>query len=125
MFRLTKDFTDSIYCASSEALLIAHESPLVSKVKKISIPFNPNNLHWVLIYINIEKERSYLIDPMSETDELYGYLAMVHAVVRRIFHKFKKVVKYTIEAIDHTLQRDSKSCGVYVCYHAKEIAKGE
>ena len=29
MFLLTKDFTDTIYCASSEALLIAHESHLV------------------------------------------------------------------------------------------------
>ena len=34
-------------------------------------------------------------------------------------------MKYPIEAIDHTLQRDSGSCGVYVCYYAEEIAKGE
>ena len=50
---------------------------------------------------------------------------MVHAVIRRIFHKFNKVMKATIAAIDHTLQRDSKSCGVYVCYYAEEISKGE
>ena len=62
---------------------------------------------------------------MNETDELYGYLAMVHVVVRRIFHKFKKVMKSTVEAIDHAPQRDSKSCGVYVYYYAEEIAKGE
>ena len=76
MFCLTKDFTDTIYCASSEALLIAHGKSFgrpwkdinVSIVKKIFIPFNPNNLHWVLIYINIEKERSYLIDPMNKTN---------------------------------------------------------
>ena len=72
--RLTKDFTDTIYCASSEALLIAYGKSFgrlwkninLSIVKKIFIPFNPNNLHWVLIYINIETERSYLIDPMNE-----------------------------------------------------------
>ena len=29
---------------------------------------------------------------------------MVHTVVRRIFHKFKKAMKVPIEAIDHTLQ---------------------
>ena len=65
IFRLTKDFTDTIYCASSETLLIAHGKSFgrlwkninLSIVKKIFIPFNPNNLHWVLIYINIEKER--------------------------------------------------------------------
>ena len=50
---------------------------------------------------------------------------MAHTVVRRIFHKFKKVMKSSIEAIDHTLQRDSGNCGVYVCYYAEEIAKGE
>ena len=61
---------------------------------------------------------------MNETNELYGFLAMVHAVVRRIFHKFEKVMKSTIEAIDHTLQRDSKCCEVYVCYYAEEIAEG-
>ena len=63
--RLGKDFTDTIYCASSETLLIAHGKSFgrlwkninLSIVKKIFIPFNPNNLHWVLIYINIEKER--------------------------------------------------------------------
>ena len=50
---------------------------------------------------------------------------MVHTVVHRIFHKFKKVMKSPIEAIDPTLQRDSRSCGVYVCYYAEKIAKGE
>ena len=61
MFRLTKDFTDTIYCGSSEALLIAHGKSFgrlwknvnLCTVKKIFILFNPNNLHWVLIYINI------------------------------------------------------------------------
>ena len=50
---------------------------------------------------------------------------MVHIEVRRIFYKFNKVMKSPIEAIDYTLQRDSRSCGVYVCYYAEEIAKGE
>ena len=77
MFCLTEDFTDTIYCALSEDLLIAHGKSFgrlwkninLSIVKKTFISFNPNNLHWVLIYINIEKERSYLIDPMNETNE--------------------------------------------------------
>ena len=133
MFRLTKDFTDTIYCASSDALLIAHgksfgrhwKNTNLSLVKKIFHPFNANNLHWVLIYINIEKERSYLIDPINETNESYRDLAMVHTVVRRLFHRFKKVMKSPFEAIDHTLQRGSRSCRVYVCYYAEEIAKGE
>ena len=34
-------------------------------------------------------------------------------------------MKYPIEAIDHTLQRDSGRCGIYVCYYAEEIAKSE
>ena len=79
----------------------------------------------MLIYINTEKERSYLIDPMNKTNKLYRDLAMVHTIVRRIFHKFKKVMKPPIEAIDHTLQRDSRSSRVYVCYYAEKIAKGE
>ena len=62
---------------------------------------------------------------MNKTNELYRDLAMVHTVVRRIFHKFKKVMKSPIEAIDHTLQRDSRSCGVYVCYYAEKITKDE
>ena len=111
IFRLTKDITDTIYCASSETLLIAHGKSFrrlwknvnLIIVKKIFIPFNPNNLHWVLIYINIENEQSYIIYPMNKTNELHRDLAMVHTVVRRIFHKFKKVMKSRIEAIDHTL----------------------
>ena len=133
MFHLTKDFTDTIYCALSEALLIAHGKSFgrlwkninLSTFKKIFIPFNPNNLHWVLIYINIEKERSYLIDPMNESNELYRDLAMGHTVMRRIFYKFKKAMKSPFEAIDHTLQRDSRSCGVYACHYAEEIIKCE
>ena len=30
-----------------------------------------------------------------------------------------------IEATDHALQRDLRSCGVYVCYYDEEIAKDE
>lgn len=71
--------------------------------------FNPNNLHLVLIYINIEKKHSYLIDPKNETNELYGDLAMVHTIVGRIFPRFKKAMKSPIEAIDHTPQCDSQS----------------
>ena len=77
----------------------------------------------MLIYINVEKERSYLIDPMNKTNELYRDLAIVHTVVRRNFHKFKKVIKSPIETTDHKLQRDSRSSGVYVCYYAEKIAK--
>ena len=110
-FRLTKDFTDTMYCASSEAfeaLLIAY-GKLFGRlwkniVKKIFIPFNPNNLHWVLIYINVERS-VHISLIQNKTNELYRYLAMVHTVVRRIFHKFKKVMKSPIEAIGHTLQR--------------------
>ena len=121
MFHL-KYFTNTIYCASSEALLIAPgksfgrfwKSINLSIVKKIFILFNPNNLHWVLIYLYIEKECSYLTDPMNETNELHRNLAIVHTVVRMFFLKLKKVITSLIEAIDHTHQRDSRSCGVYV-----------
>ena len=97
-----------------EALLIVHGKSFgrlwkninLSIVKKIFIPFNPNNLHWVLIYINIERS-VHISLIQNKTNELYRDLAMVHTVVRRIFHKFKKVMKSPIEAIDHTLQRDS------------------
>ena len=52
-FFLTKDFTDTIYGTSLEALLIAHEKSFVKlwkninlrTVKKIFIPFNSNDLH--------------------------------------------------------------------------------
>ena len=97
-----------------EALLIVHGKSFgrlwkninLSIVKKIFIPFNPNNLHWVLIYINIERS-VHISLIQNKTNELYRDLAMVHTVVRRISHKFKKVMKSPIEAIDHTLQRDS------------------
>ena len=97
-----------------EALLIVHGKSFgrlwkninLSIVNKIFIPFNPNNLHWVLIYINIEMS-VHISLIQNKTNELYRDLAMVHTVVRRIFHKFKKVMKSPIEAIDHTLQRDS------------------
>ena len=131
MFRLTKDFTDTMYCASSEAFeaLLVVYGKLFGRlwkniVKKIFIPFNPNNLHWVLIYINIERS-VHISLIQNKTNELYRDLAMVHTVVRRIFHKFKKVMKSPIEAIGHTLQRDSRSCRVYVCYYAEKISKGK
>ena len=97
-----------------EALLIVHGKSFgrlwkninLSIVNKIFIPFNPNNLHWVLIYINIEMS-VHISLIQNKTNELYRDLAMVHTVVRRISHKFKKVMKSPIEAIDHTLQRDS------------------
>ena len=74
---------------SSVALLVAHGKSFgrlsknmnVSIVKKIFIPYNANSLHWVWIYFNIEKEYSYLIDPMNETNQFYRDLAMVHTVL--------------------------------------------
>lgn len=60
---ITKDFTNTFYCASQKPYFITYRKSFgrLSKIiswstfKKNLIPFNLSNLHWMLIYINMKK----------------------------------------------------------------------
>ena len=60
---ITKDFTNTFYCASQKPYFITYRKSFGRLSKTISwstfkknlIPFNLSNLHWMLIYINMKK----------------------------------------------------------------------
>ena len=123
-----------IQVGSSEALLISHNKSFrklwkdidLTQKKLVVIPFNPNDIHWVLIIIDIGNKKVILLDPtnskINKDDDL---CERAFNVGKRILSlKFHSEVDGNLTTVDHVRQRDSKSCGVFVCYYAEQYAKG-
>ena len=90
----------------------------------IIAPWNPTGNHWVLIVIFISSFEAIYLDPMldnkcldnlriKKAQEMFGFL---------IKHRFSKEKLLSWSIPDHTLQDDSLSCGVMVCWYGNVLA---
>jgi len=127
---LQKQHKDVIVCGAIESLAIASTNSArllwrgfeLKKIKKIFIPFNPSHVHWILIVLMVETSSIVVLDPMKKSFHKEDYQKAV-TVGEKLLQKFGKV-SYSTATLDHALQEDSSSCGVYCCYYAEQLAKG-
>ncbi|XP_046394786.1 uncharacterized protein LOC124162325 [Ischnura elegans] len=89
------------------------------------IPLNANNSHWTLLVADRAERQLFFYDPITvKIDNTYSYV-----VSRWIdFLKFKLEDysgNWNVSFPDHTTQKDSHSCGVYISWYAERILLGE
>ena len=92
----------------------------------ILIPFNPSNIHWVLVVVNIRSRKVILLDPLNNAVNQQEHLCKqaMNLGKRLLALKFGLEADGELTTIKHVKQPDSKSCGVFTCYYAEQIAKG-
>lgn len=103
-----------------------HISPVFPNLKydsKIVMPFNQNNNHWVLVYIDLRKSEFLYLDP-SGSNKGGNFMKKMNKFLVRYNKKFHTNLNTNLfEATknDLPLQRDSFNCGVFVIYYASCI----
>ena len=133
MYDLEREFEKVIYCGSTEALVIAEGKAFRNlwKQKDLSgkdllfIPFNPTEIHWVLIFIDIKTNTMYILDPLTQHTKANSDSSQKAInVARRLISKKFGINECRVGLMNHCLQHDNVSCGVLVCYYAHRIAEG-
>ena len=123
------------YCGTTEALLILHgksflrlwKNQLMKRDSVMIIPFNPTGYHWIFIQIDFCNRHYCIVDPFrDDIDEGSETFVKALFIIKCILqNKFGlELNSFNLEKIDHSLQNDSISCGVMVCYYTKRFAQG-
>ncbi|XP_065205568.1 uncharacterized protein LOC135835309 isoform X1 [Planococcus citri] len=95
-------------------------------LQKLFMPFNLNGNHWALLvfYINVLKRDIAILlfdsnnaDNVNDSSIKY-IVGLWKEILKRKFPSFK--IRDLIQP-KHALQKDGKSCGVYVCYFVKQL----
>jgi len=121
----------------------------VGKIKKLFFPINVgNNQHWILIEMDIAKERWNVYDSLS-TDTLKSYQDIVDVnfnmskfcryqvliqtsyqklasfvAVEEGFHRTSSCQSWNIQCVPVVRQPNNCDCGVFVCHFLKHLAQG-
>ena len=127
LFNLTKKHTEVLFCGSTEAMLIHHGKSFrnmwknedLTKKSLVLIHFNPTSLHLKLICINLSEVTVSVLDPMVRRCQDQDALDVARTVLQKKFG----IHKFLTKKMQYSLQRDSISCGVFVCYFAEQIVK--
>lgn len=133
MFLLESQYSNVLFCPSSEALLIAVGKSFrllwkgldLATKTQIIVPFNPTNTHWILLFIDIKSSTLFILDPMmvraSETNMTFK---KSYSLAVNILSKKFGATNITVGHKNHALQEDGMSCGVLTCYYAECLVKG-
>ena len=122
-------------CGTTEALLISHgksfrrlwKNQLIQKDSVIIIPFNPTGYQWIFFQIDLCNRRYCIIEPLRDdidegSETFLKALFLTKCILQNKFGL--ELNSFNLEKIDHSLQNDSISCGVMVCYYAKRFIQG-
>ena len=95
----------------------------LSTVHWIFAPWNPTNNHWTLKAVNVKKRLIFYLNPMECVDPNKNLFT---GTLNKFFIPFLSRFgwsDFTFMSPDHYLQRDSSSCGVFVCMYAKRLLR--
>lgn len=85
---------------------------------------NENRIHWTCFLINTQDNTILYLDPQGENEQNKDKLLNNWKNFCKSIPVFLNK-KWKIETINHSIQRDSNNCGVYVCQFLKLLLKGK
>lgn len=83
---------------------------IANKTAFTVLPCFINNNHWALIIVDYCAKRFVLIDPM----DLEENINQLQELAKRLYSNNKPVTEYVFHRVDHTIQRDSWTCGYFI-----------
>ena len=96
----------------------------IATKKFIIPPWNPSGCHWTLVGVNLHERKIVYVDPMKDVDVNNSTLVqLLHTVMRHVLRIKIGMSGFTIISPPHTLQADSSSCGVLVCWFALQFVQ--
>jgi hypothetical protein len=97
-------------------------------LKDKTLIFFPHNIwlrHWTLIVVDIQAQELIYFNPIGYKPEKKE-ISLFSDILVLIQETFKiDTTSWLCKIIPHVLQSDSYSCGVFVCWYAQQIVRGE
>ena len=134
LWQICRQYNNCLYVCSSTALLLQKHSCIkrlrngidLGSKKLMFIPWNPNNMHWILLAVDIDQKKLLYLDPMERpclttSESVADAKDLVNYLLSQKFHCNIK----SVEATTRSMQKGTESCGVYICMYAKCLAKEE
>ena len=83
-------------------------------------PWNPSGSHWILVAYHFPTKQLIVIDPMHN---IASPITTSNAITifAKILHVKFNISNVVIGHVNHTLQDDSLSCGVFTCWYAMQL----
>jgi hypothetical protein len=107
--------TEIFYQANSDLQhsIDINETPIIMG------PICKNQNHWCCFYANFNTLEFYYINPfVAKTTELQGVQKNCRKFVKQ---SLKIKVKFNYPLIEHSIQKDTRHCGVYVCNFSERL----
>ena len=92
----------------------------------IFAPWNPTDYHWTLVAIDMKRKQILYLDPLANVDANQNVFArMLSTFMPQKLERTFGLSGFQICSLPHTLQTDSNSCGVLVCWYAMQLINGK
>ena len=92
----------------------------------ILAPWNPTDYHWTLVAISVQRKQILYLDPMVNGDvSQNAFVKMLSTFMPQKLERTFALSGFQIGSMPHTLQTDSISCGVLVCWYAMQLVNGK
>ena len=97
--------------------------------EKLFIPINVDNIHWILVVVKLEEKEISYLDSLRNKSNGGKYIKHVLMFLEDEFNSMNEDKDVQFEpsqwklqnVVDNPHQKDSNSCGVYVCVYADLI----
>ncbi len=132
---LEEQYANVLYVASTSMLSLQNGcqagrlwSDISDEKKELIIaPWNPTGYHWNSVGIDLQQKKIFYVDPLNSATEIHNsaYMQTLAKFLPSLLERKFSVSGFQITSQPHTLQSDSSSCGVLVCWNALRFAQGK
>lgn len=132
---LQEEHVNVLYAASTSMLSLQNggqagrlwSEKCNEKKQLIIAPWNPTDCHWTFVAIDLQQRNIFYVDPLNSAAEIQNSThmqALAEFLPSLLDRKFG-LSGFQITSPAHTLQPDSSSCGVLVCWYASQFVQGK
>lgn len=132
---LQEKYSNVLYADSTSMLSLQNGSragrlwaeKCTEKIEFIIAPWNPSNYHWILVAIDLLQKKMLYVDPLNSATEIQNsaHMQILVEFLPSLLERKFGVSGLQLISPPHTLQPDSSSCGVLVCWYASQFVQGK
>ena len=132
---LQKEYVNVLYAASTSILSLQNGGQAGrlwleksnEKNQFIIAPWNPTDYHWTFVAIDLQNKNIFYVDPLNSAAEIQNstYMQVLEKFLPSLLERKFGLSEFQITSTPHTLQTDSSSCGVLVCWYASQFVQGK
>lgn len=85
-------------------------------------PINAHGVHWILLFVDVEANTTYVLDPSSRSS---NEESSVHAKFAQLWQEVfpEKKIEWDVSDCEYPRQKDGYNCGIFILHYMTEILR--